>query len=134
MTYRSFLLLLRLAFEELKDVYVIQKLSKQASKQTNNNNNNNNNNNQCRTGLSSLKAMVAKDIEQSHLFLLRHSVILSVVDYSLGLTTLSQPNPLKLDSVQNEAMRGTTEDTPIEATRYLLDLPPTRTRHKVEQN
>ena len=56
---------------------------------------------------------------------LYQSVILSVIDYGLGLTTLSQSNLLKLDRVQNEAMRvilGTTKDTPIEAMRYLLGL------------
>ena len=53
-----------------------------------------------------------------------------------GLTTLSQSNLLKLDTVQNEAMRvilGTTKDTLIETMRYLLDLPSVETRHKVEQ-
>ena len=38
--------------------------------------------------------------------------------------------------VQNEAMRvflGTTKDTSIEPKRYLLDLPPMETRHKMEQ-
>ena len=61
------------------------------------------------------------------------SVILSVIDYGLGLTTLSQSNLLKLDRVQNEAMRvllGTTKDTPIETMRYLLDLPSMETRHR----
>ena len=50
--------------------------------------------------------------------------------------SLSQSNLLKLDRVQNKAMRvilGTTKDTPIEAMRYLLDLPSMETRHKVEQ-
>ena len=53
--------------------------------------------------------------------------MLSVIDYSLGLTTLSQSNLLKLGKVQNEAMRvilGATKDTPIEAMHYLLDLHP----------
>ena len=74
-------------------------------------------------------------IEQRHLFLLYQSVILSVIDYGLGLTTLSQSNLLKLDRVQNEAMKvilGTTMDTPIEAMRYLLDMPSMQARHKVE--
>ena len=78
----------------------------------------------------------SKGIEQCHLFLLYQSVILSVFDYGLGLTTLSQSNLLKLDRVQNEAMRvilGTTKDTPIETMRYLLDLPSMETRRKVEQ-
>ena len=58
-------------------------------------------------------------------------------DYGLSLTTLSQFNPLKFDTVQNEATRvilGTTWNTPIEAMRCLLDLPPMETiRHKVQQ-
>ena len=69
--------------------------------------------------------MASKSIKQRHLFLLYQSVILSVIDYGLSLTTLSQSNLLKLDRVQNEAMRvilGTTKDTPIETMRYLLDL------------
>ena len=62
---------------------------------------------------------------------------LSVIDYGLGLTTTAQTNPLlKLDSVQNEAMRvilGTTKDTPTETMRFTLDLLLRQTRHKVEQ-
>ena len=89
----------------------------------------------CKKGLSALKAMASKGIK--HLFLLHQSVILSVIDYGLGLTTLSQSNLEKPDRVQNEAMRiilGTTKDTPIETMRYLLDLPSMETRHKVEQS
>ena len=80
--------------------------------------------------------MASKGIEQRHLFLLCQSVILSVIDYGLCLTTLSQSNLLKLDRVQNEAIKvilGTTKDTPIETMCYLLDLSSTETRHKVEQ-
>ena len=43
---------------------------------------------------------------------------------------------LKVDRVQNEAMRAipeTTKDTPIETTRFMLELPPMQTRQKVEQ-
>ena len=90
----------------------------------------------CKKGLSALNAMASKDIEQSHLFLLCDSVILSVIDYGLGFTALSQSNLLKLDRVQNEAMRvilGTTKDISIEAMRYLLDLLSMEARHKVEQ-
>ena len=79
--------------------------------------------------------MAANGIER-HLFLVYQNGILSFIDYGLGITTLSQSNLLKLDRVQNEAMRvilGTTKDAPMEATRYLLDLPSTETRHKVEQ-
>ena len=49
---------------------------------------------------------------------------------------MSQINLLKLDRVQNEAMRvilGTTKDTPITTMRFMLDLPPVQTRQKVEQ-
>ena len=63
-------------------------------------------------------------------------MILSVIAYGQGLTILSKSNLLKLDRVQNEAMRvilGTTKDTPIETMCNLLDLPSTETRHKVEQ-
>ena len=90
----------------------------------------------CKKGLSTFKAMASKGIEQRHLFLLYQSVILSVIDYGLGLTTLSQSNLLKLDRVQSEAMRvslETTKDTAIEAMRCLLDLPSMETRQKAEQ-
>ena len=90
----------------------------------------------CKKGQSELKAMASKGIEQRQLFLLYQSVILGIIDYGLGLITLSQSNLLKLDRVQNEAMRvilGTTKDTPTETMRYLLDLPSVETRHKGEQ-
>ena len=41
-----------------------------------------------------------------------------------------------MDRVQNEAIQvilETTKDTPIETTRFMLDLPPTPARQKVEQ-
>ena len=88
----------------------------------------------CKKGLSALKAMASKSVEQRHLFLLYQSVILSVIDCGLGLTTLSQSNLLKLDRVQNEAMRIIlgTNDTPIETMCYLLDLPSMETRRNLE--
>ena len=51
----------------------------------------------CKKGLSVLKAMAAKGTEQRHLFLLCQSMVLSVTDYGLGLTTMAQTNLLKLD-------------------------------------
>ena len=63
-------------------------------------------------------------------------VILSIIDYGLGLTSHSQSNLLKLDRVQNKAIKvilGTTKDTPIDAMCYLLDLPSMETKHKLEQ-
>ena len=68
--------------------------------------------------------------------MLHRSVILGVIDYGLGLTTLSQHNVLKMDRVQNEATRvflGTTEDTRVEIMDYALDLPPLATGLKLEQ-
>ena len=63
-------------------------------------------------------------------------MILSVIDFGLGLTTLSQSNLLKVDRVQNETMRTIlvkTKDTPIKTMRYPLDLTSVEARHKVEQ-
>ena len=40
----------------------------------------------CKKGLN---AMAAKGLEQRHLFLLYQSVVLSVTDYRLGLTTMA---------------------------------------------
>ena len=83
-----------------------------------------------------MKATSAKGIEQCHLFLLYQSVVLSVTDYRRDLTTMAQTNLLKLDRVQNKAMWvifGTTKDTPIETTRFMLDLSTVQTRQKVEQ-
>ena len=52
-----------------------------------------------------------KSSEIRHLFLLCPSVELSVTDYGLGLIPMAQTDLIKLDRVQNEAMRvilGTT--------------------------
>ena len=82
-----------------------------------------------------LKAVAAKGIEQRYLFLLNQRVILSVIDYGLGLTTLPQSNLLKLYRVHDEATKvilRTTKDTSTEAMPSLLYLPQMETRHKVE--
>ena len=63
-------------------------------------------------------------------------MVLSFTDYGLVITIMAQTNLLKLDRVQNEAIRvllGTTKDTPIETTKFMLDLPPMQTRQKLEQ-
>ena len=78
----------------------------------------------CKKGMSVLNAMAAKGIAQCHLFLLHQRVVLNVTDYRLGLTTMEQTNLLKLDRVQNEAMRvilGITKDTPNETMWFMLD-------------
>ena len=46
----------------------------------------------CKKGPSVPKAMAAKGIEQRHLFLLYQNVVLGVIDYGLGLTTVAQRN------------------------------------------
>ncbi len=59
-----------------------------------------------------------------------------VIDYGLGLLTLSATQLQRLDVIQNESMKsilGCTRDTFAEAMRYLLDLPPMRDRHKLSQ-
>ena len=48
----------------------------------------------CKKGLSVLKAVATKGIEQRHLFLLYQSMVLSAIDYGLGLTTIAQTNLL----------------------------------------
>ena len=64
-------------------------------------------------------------------------MLLNVLDYGPGVTTMAQTHLLKLGRVQNEAMRlvlGTTKDTPIEAMRFMLDLAPVQNRQRVEQS
>ena len=82
----------------------------------------------CKKVLSTLKAMAAKGMELRHLLLLYQCVMLRVLDCGLCLTTLShsQSSLLKLERVQNEAMRvilGTTKGTSIKAMRCQLVLP-----------
>ena len=87
----------------------------------------------CKKGLSVLKAMGTKGIQQRQLFLLYQSVVLCVTDCGLGLRRMARTNLLKLDRVQNEVIRvilGTTQDTPCETTRFMLDLAPTNTNHR----
>ena len=77
-----------------------------------------------------------QSIGRRHPFHLYESAILSVIDYGLGLITLSQSILLYVDMVRNDVMRailGTTNDTSIDAVRYLLELPSIEVRHKMEQ-
>ena len=78
----------------------------------------------CNKAPSVLKVVAVMGIKHHHLFLLYQSVVLSVTDYELDLTTMAQTNLLKLDSVQNKAMQvtlGTTKNTPTETMRFMLD-------------
>ena len=54
-----------------------------------------------RKGLS----ISSKGIEQRHLFRLYQRVVLSIMDYGLGLTTISSTTLQKLDRIQNDARR-----------------------------
>ena len=61
---------------------------------------------------------------------------LSGIDYGQGIIQMAQTILLKLDRVQNEAIRvmlGTTKDTPTETIRFMIDLPSTQTRQKMDQ-
>ena len=87
-------------------------------------------------GLNALKTMAAKDIEQRMLFTLYQHLVLSVIDYGLGLLTISKSQMTKLERIQNAAMRvilGCTRDTPIVCMRYILGLPTIAGRLKVLQ-
>ena len=58
-----------------------------------------------RKGLSAVKMMAAFGMEQRLLFLLFQAVVLAVIDYGLGILTLSTTQIKRLDVVQNEGMR-----------------------------
>ncbi|RUS78738.1 hypothetical protein EGW08_013489 [Elysia chlorotica] len=80
--------------------------------------------------------MASAHIQQNVLFVMFQLLILSVLDYGLGCLTLSEANLLKLERLQNEAMRavlGCTRDTHIICMRFLLDLSSVRIRHKLAQ-
>ena len=89
-----------------------------------------------RKGIGALKVMANAMMPQKFLFIMMRLVVLSVMDYGLGLLTLSKTQIEKLERVQNEAMRtvlGCTRDTPIACLRHILGLPSIATRHKVAQ-
>ena len=89
-----------------------------------------------RMGVSAVKIMASAEMQQRTLFQMMQVVVLSVLDYGLGLLTLSQTQVDRLERVQNEAMRavlGCTRDTPIVTMRFLLDLPSIKSRHKIAQ-
>ena len=73
---------------------------------------------------------------QRILVILFQALVVSVMEYGLGLLTLSKSQVQRLDVIQNEGMRailGCTKDTSAEAMRYLLDLPTASERHKLAQ-
>ena len=92
--------------------------------------------NRARKGLVAVKTMAAAKMPQHVLLILYKALVLSVIDYGLGLLTLSATQLQRLEVLQNEGMRsilGCTRDTSTEAMRYVLDLPPMQDRHKISQ-
>ena len=89
-----------------------------------------------RKGLAALKTMAAAFMHQRLLLLLYHSLILSVVEYGLGLLTISSTQLNRLETIQDEAMRvilGCTRPTSTAAMRFVLDLSSMGQRHKLAQ-
>ena len=90
----------------------------------------------CTRGLTAVKVMAAAGIRQCVLFILFKALVLSVIDYGLGLTTFSRAQIERLERIQNEGMRivlGCPRNTSVTAMRYMLDLPSIAERHKISQ-
>ena len=86
-----------------------------------------------RKGLNALKVMACMSMPQKILLILYQTLVLSVVDYGLGLLTLSKTQLQRLEVIQNQSMRtilGCVRATSCEAMRHLLDLPSMPERHK----
>ena len=89
-----------------------------------------------RKGLNALKTMAIARMSQKILVILYQTLILSVVEYGLGLLTLSTAQINRLEVIQNQAMRvilGCTKDTSADAMRYLLGYPTMAERHQMAQ-
>ena len=89
-----------------------------------------------RKGLVALKTMAGARMSQRILVILFQALILSVVEYGLGLLTLSATQLKRLEVIQNEGMRailGCTRDTSAEAMRYLLGFPTMSERYRLAQ-
>ena len=89
-----------------------------------------------RKGLAALKTMAIARMSQKTLVILYQTLVLSVVEYGLGLLTLSTAQINRLEVIQTQAMRailGCTKDTSAEAMRYLLGFPTMAERHQMAQ-
>ena len=89
-----------------------------------------------RKGLNALKVIASLSMPQRILFILFQALILSVVDYGLGLLTLSKAQLDRLETIQNQGMRtilGCTRDTSCKAVRHYLGLDNMAVRHKKAQ-
>ncbi len=82
-------------------------------------------NSKTRKGLNAVKVMANDGMPQRTLLLLFEMLVLSQVNYGLGLLTLSATQARRLDVIQNEGMRavlGCTRDTSATAMRHVLGL------------
>ena len=89
-----------------------------------------------RKGLTALKTMAGAKMPQKVLVILYQALVVSVIEYGLGLLTLSNAQLKRIETIQNEGMRailGCTKDTSTEAMRHLLDLSTAAERHKLAQ-
>ena len=89
-----------------------------------------------RKGLTALKTIAGAKMPQKVLLILYQALVVSVIEYGLGLLTLSNAQVKRLETIQNEGMRAIlvcTKDTSAEAMRHKLDLPTTTERHKLAQ-
>ena len=90
----------------------------------------------CSKGLAAVKLMAGMGIQQKTLFILFKALVLSVIDYGLGLLTLSKSQLERLERTQNEGMRtvlGCTRDTSVAGMRFMLGLPSIVERHREAQ-
>ena len=90
----------------------------------------------CSKGLTAMKVMAGAQMEQRLLLMLYRALVLSVLDYGLGIITIRNTHLQKLERIQNEAMRiilGCTRMTSAAAMRYVLDLPSIEERHLIAQ-
>ncbi|XP_012934560.1 uncharacterized protein LOC106011017 [Aplysia californica] len=87
-------------------------------------------------GINVVKTLASVGIQQRVLFLLMQLVVHFVIDYGLGILSLSKTQKGRLERVQNAAVRavlGCTKDTHVVCMRYILDLASIGVRHKVAQ-
>ena len=87
-------------------------------------------------GLNALRVMAATGVDQRMLYRLFQQLVISVIEYGLGLLTVSKSQLERLERIQNAAMRvilGCTKDTPIICMRHILALPTMTERHRVLQ-
>ena len=73
-------------------------------------------------------------MKQRLLFILLQALVLSVLDYGLGIVAMSKTQSARLDKVQNEGMRAKlvcARDASTDTMRHMLDLPTIGKRHKV---